>query len=150
MPVPAGKDDGFVKIAALTGRENSADRLDDGKDAKPALAAKAKMPDLEALKRAAGLEISNGTGRLRMAGRMSRHLLSLGVVAARLTNAESYSNKVSILHFRPGQISKAMMLSNILPVSPTLHRNADIRTELRLVLGGDLLKFDRQLIAKFK
>ena len=105
---------------------------------------------VELLKKVALVEISNGAGRLKMAARMGRYLVGHGVPNSRLTNADSYTNKVSVLYFKPGQIANAKSLISVLPVHPNLRRNAALETNLRLVLGGDLLEFDRDLISESK
>ena len=102
------------------------------------------------LRKAGRIEISNGAGRLNMAARMGRYLVGHGMPNLNLTNAESFTNKVSVLYFKPGHIANAKSLSGVLPVHPSLRPNAALETDLRLVLGGDLLKFDRGLISKFK
>ena len=110
----------------------------------------AMAAELKALRAAVRIEVSNGAGRLDMAMRMGQYLVDQGMKPASLTNAISFTNKVSVLYFRPGYIASAKSLSRLLPVDPELRRNAALRTELRLVLGGDLLDFDRDLIDKSK
>jgi hypothetical protein len=94
------------------------------------------------------LEISNGAGRLAMAARMEEHLKSLNIPLVNLTNAMSFTNKKTVLYFKPGFESAAMRVSLLLPIRPELRRNPALAPDLRLVLGGDMLDFDRQLIAR--
>jgi hypothetical protein len=94
------------------------------------------------------LEISNGAGRLAMAARMEEHLKSLNIPLINLTNAMSFTNKKSVLYFKPGFEAAAMRISLVLPLRPELRRNPALVPDLRLVLGGDMLDFDRQLIAR--
>ena len=114
------------------------------------LTSKNGADQLSALKKAVHLEISNGAGRRYMAARMGRYLGGHGLVGAHLTNARSFTNKISVLYFKPGRIANAKSLSGVLPISPELRRNTVLDADLRLVLGGDLLNFDRRLISRFK
>ncbi|MEE9290236.1 MAG: LytR C-terminal domain-containing protein, partial [Alphaproteobacteria bacterium] len=88
--------------------------------------------------------------RLHMAARMRRYLVVHGMSNSRLTNAKSFTNQVSVLYFKPGHMATAKSLSGVLPVRPDLRRKTVLESDLRLVLGGDLLRFDRGLISKFK
>jgi Tfp pilus assembly protein PilF len=94
------------------------------------------------------LEISNGAGRLAMAARMEQHLESLNIPLVNLTNAMSFTNRKTVLYFKPGFEGAAMRLSLSLPLRPELRRNPALAPDLRLVLGGDMLDFDGQLIAQ--
>jgi hypothetical protein len=94
------------------------------------------------------LEISNGAGRLAMAARMEEHLKSLNIPLINLTNAMSFTNKKSVLYFKPGFEAAAMRISLVLPLRPELRRNPALVPDLRFVLGGDMLDFDYQLIAR--
>ena len=116
-----------------------------------ATAAPASAPATEpsaALPRNAVLEVSNGAGRLRMAARMRAYLLGRGIETARLTNDESFANGVSILYYRPGFAEAAQSVAAALPLTPPLRPEPAQESDLRLVLGGDLLSFDRELIAQ--
>jgi hypothetical protein len=137
-----------VEVAALSGKDQSAQPMADTMVASTAPAPMKKRTRL--LKGIGGLEISNGAGRLRMARRMSMHLTGLGIATARLTNAESFDKQVSEIHFRPGQMAKAAKLKDSLPIRLKIRENMELTTDLRLLLGGDLLGFDSQLIEKFK
>jgi len=155
-PVPApvvapapDRVDRPVKTAALSAKAEPA-RTESGKAlGKGKLTPKDAVDQLVALKRAVRLEISNGAGRLRMAARMGRYLVGRGMSNSRLTNAKSFTNQVSVLYFKPGHMANAKSLRGVLPVHPDLRRNAALESDLRLVLGGDLLSFDRGLISKY-
>lgn len=137
-----------TQTAALTGDEKAApSRAADS--ATKSLASEAASEDLAAVGRETHIEISNGAGRLAMAARMNRYLTVKGVAPARLTNAQSFTNQMSVLYFLPGHLSKAKLVSDLLPLQPELRENPDLGTHLRLVLGGDLLNFDRDLIYRF-
>ncbi|MCZ6814177.1 MAG: tetratricopeptide repeat protein [Alphaproteobacteria bacterium] len=139
-----------VKIAALAA-DIEPTRTDPGRGlGKGKLTSKDAADQFAALKKAVRLEISNGAGRLHMAARMRRYLVGHGMSNSRLTNAKSFNNQVSVLYFKPGHMANAKSLSGVLPVPPDLRRNAVLGSDLRLVLGGDLLSFDRGLISKFK
>jgi Tfp pilus assembly protein PilF len=94
------------------------------------------------------LEISNGAGRLAMAARMEEHFKSLNIPLVNLTNAISFTNEKTVLYFKPGFEGAAMRVSLLLPLRPELRSNPALVPDLRLVLGGDMLDFDRQLIAR--
>jgi hypothetical protein len=127
-------------------RETGPAAPDRGASAAPA-SAPATEPSA-ALPRNAVLEVSNGAGRLRMAARMRAYLLGRGIEAARLTNDESFANGVSILYYRPGFAEAAQSVAAALPLTPPLRPEPAQESDLRLVLGGDLLSFDRELIAQ--
>ncbi|MCZ6609876.1 MAG: tetratricopeptide repeat protein [Alphaproteobacteria bacterium] len=139
-----------VKIAALAA-DIEPTRTDPGRGlGKGKLTSKDAADQFAALKKAVRLEISNGAGRLHMAARMRRYLVGHGMSNSRLTNAKSFNNQVSVLYFKPGHMANAKSLRGVLPVPPDLRRNAVLGSDLRLVLGGDLLSFDRGLISKSK
>lgn len=121
---------------ASSGKETPSAKIDGG--------------EFAAWRKTGRLEISNGAGRLAMAARMGRYLGGHGVEHYNLTNAESYTNMESVLYFKPGHMANAKSLSSLLPVQPDLRSNEELKTDLRLVLGGDLLNFDRDLIDKNK
>ncbi len=93
------------------------------------------------------VEVSNGAGRLAMAARMSEYLSQRGIEVSRLTNADSFANFISAIYYRPGARAAAQALAAELPAQIALRRDPDAQVDVRLVLGGDLLDFDRTLIA---
>lgn len=93
------------------------------------------------------VEVSNGAGRLSMAARMSEYLSHRGIEVSRLTNADSFANFTSAVYYRPGARLAAKALATELPAQIALRLDPDARVDVRLVLGGDLLDFDRTLIA---
>ncbi len=95
------------------------------------------------------LEVSNGTGRRYQAARMGAWLKTSGLSAVRLTNAESFTNRRSVIYYREGHRELAFALLAILPREVAIEPAADEqRQPLRLKLGTDLLEFDAQLIAR--
>lgn len=93
------------------------------------------------------VEVSNGAGRLAMAARMSEYLSQRGIEVSRLTNADSFANFISAIYYRPGARAAARALAAELPARIALRRDPHAQVDVRLVLGGDLLDFDRTLIA---
>lgn len=87
------------------------------------------------------IEVSNGMGVRYMARRMARHLVPLGLVAARVTNQRSYRQVTTEVQFRAGQQSAAEALAQRLPGVPSVVPARQQLTgdlQLRLVLGHDL------------
>lgn len=139
--------DAPIQTAALAGDDKKT-AAGAGAGAK-GLASEAASKELAVVGQSIQIEVSNGAGRLRMAARMNRYLQTEGVAPGRLTNARSFNNQKSVLYFLPGHVSKAKLVSDLLPMQPELRENAGLETHLRLVLGGDLLNFDRDLIYRF-
>jgi hypothetical protein len=92
------------------------------------------------------IELSNGAGRRSMAERMRAFLNAKGLGVERLTNAESYTSRKSVIGYRDGLEEEAKLLAALLPIAVELRLVRDQRADLRLLLGGDLLAFDRTLI----
>ncbi len=92
------------------------------------------------------VEVSNGTGRSRMASRMGRYLAARGVRPARLSNARSYSISRTTIFYRDGWSDHAGAIAELLPVQVGLRREVGQRAAIRVELGADLLDFDVQLI----
>ena len=91
------------------------------------------------------IEISNGTGRQRMAARMRDYLASGGLDIAWLSNADHYNHATSTIYFQEAWRSHAKALAALMPTAVELVKNDLQRSHLRLELGGDLLDFDAQL-----
>lgn len=91
------------------------------------------------------VEISNGAGRHGMAMRLKAYFQANGIDVERLTNDESFSNPESVIYYRPGFEAEVEFLDDLLPV--TVKRQPDDRldADVRLLLGRDLLSFDRFL-----
>ena len=95
------------------------------------------------------VEVSNGTGRRFQAARMGAWLKTSGLSAVRLTNAESFTNRRSVIYYREGHRELAFALLAVLPREVAIEPAAEEqRQPLRLKLGADLLEFDAQLIAR--
>ncbi len=93
--------------------------------------------------RTPAIEVSNGTGRLRMAARMRAFLGTEGVGVGRLTNANHYSHMETTIFYRDGWKHYAEYLARILPAIVDLSGNDDQASDIRVELGADLLDFDR-------
>ncbi len=93
--------------------------------------------------RTPAIEVSNGTGRLRMAARMHAFLGTEGVGVGRLTNANHYSHMETTIFYRDGWKHYAEYLARILPAIVDLSGNDDQASDIRVELGADLLDFDR-------
>jgi hypothetical protein len=92
------------------------------------------------------IELANGTGRRHMAARMKGYLAQLGLVAARLANADHFAHATTTITYRPGYRGLAEALSASLPIAPLLRQAAEQAVDVRVELGGDLLDFDRGLL----
>jgi len=95
----------------------------------------------------ASLVVSNGTGREAMAARLATWLAGHGLPRARLTNADSFDAAISVLSYRPGFEAEAERMAAVLPHRVTLAADAGLTSDLRLLLGDDLLEFDDTLLA---
>lgn len=98
----------------------------------------------------ASIEVSNGTGRSRMASRMRRYLSKKGQRVRWLTNAEHYRKKTTTLFYKPGMKSAAEKVAAVLPVKTRLVARTLQRADLQVELGADLLSFDRNLISSIR
>jgi len=94
------------------------------------------------------IEVSNGVGRTKMAARMRDYLEVTGVPVDRLTNADHYAYTASVVLYHPGHERAAEALAAALPVRVELKLDLSGWSDLRLLLGGDMLDFDRELIAR--
>ncbi len=97
----------------------------------------------------ARVEVSNGAGRGHMAARMRAHLRSKGISVVRLTNAKSFSNMTTVIFYHSGFEAEADAIARLLPEPVTLKHSHDGKNPVRVRLGGDLLDFDKTLIAEF-
>ena len=92
------------------------------------------------------VEISNGTGRLRMALRVGEFLEDKGIDVGLLTNAEHYRHKRTTVYYRDSWLEQARWISAALPIGAKLEAAPGQTADIRIRLGGDLLNFDRELI----
>jgi len=95
------------------------------------------------------IEVSNGTGRSRMARRMRDWFAGQNVPVARLTNAAHFAHQTSVIGYRTvADKAVAVQLARLLPGTPRLRHIPGQFADVRLILGADLLGFDGQLSRK--
>ena len=94
------------------------------------------------------IEVSNGTGRDGMAARMLDHLATLGISADWLSNDVTFGNAYSRIVCRPAAREQASVVAARLPFEVPIESDDSQRADIRLVLGSDLLGFDRKLFAR--
>lgn len=94
------------------------------------------------------IEVSNGTGRDGMAARMLDHLATLGISADWLSNDVTFGNARSRIVCRPAAREQASAVAARLPFEVPIESDDSQRADIRLVLGSDLLGFDRKLFAR--
>ncbi len=91
------------------------------------------------------IEVSNGTGRSRMATRLGYYFEANGLRVQRLTNADGFSVERSVVFYRPGFEAAAELLAALLPVDVVRRADDALAGDIRLLVGQDLLAFDRFL-----
>jgi len=91
------------------------------------------------------LEVSNGTGRRKMASRIGEFLEAKGLQVDRLTNAVHFNHAITTIFYREGQEEAAKFLQDRLPVAVQVALSQNQGVDLRIELGADLLKFDSDL-----
>lgn len=94
------------------------------------------------------IEVSNGTGRDGMAARMLDHLATLGISADWLSNDVTFGNAQTRIVCRPAAREQASVMAERLPFEVPIESDDSQRADIRLVLGSDLLGFDRKLFAR--
>jgi hypothetical protein len=92
------------------------------------------------------VEVSNGTGRLSMALRMSNFLEVEGLDIVRLTNSGTYEHQETTIFYREGWLETAKTVAAVLPAEASLQSDPKQRADIRIELGGNLLNFDRELL----
>ena len=92
------------------------------------------------------LDVSNRTGRSRIAARMRQYLAAKGVRPARLSNAGTFSKSRTTIYYRHGWSDHAGALAELLPAGVGLQKDVEQGAAIRVELGADLLDFDLQLI----
>jgi LytR cell envelope-related transcriptional attenuator len=82
-----------------------------------------------------------------MAARMGSFLRAKDVPVKRLTNADNFAHETLVL-FRPGQETHASWVAALLPVSARTVPVDQQATDVRVLLGLDLVTFHRALLAQ--
>ena len=96
---------------------------------------------------APAIEISNGAGREGMAVRLEQYISKRGLSTARLNNADTSERTQTTIYYGEGWQVYAMGLASMLPVEVSLAATDEGDADIRIEIGGDLLHFDRDLIA---
>jgi len=91
------------------------------------------------------LEVANGAGRRYMAARMRTFLDNHGFNVARVTNAQSFDHVQTIIVYRDQFQPQALELAKALTTKVKLQHAAGLSADIQLILGRDLLPFDRTL-----
>lgn len=92
------------------------------------------------------VEISNGTGRSRMAARTHDFLSGNGVAVRWLTNADHYGHRETTIYYTPGWQNHARRLARLFPAEVDFQLIDSHRSDLRVELGADLNEFDRTVL----
>lgn len=85
------------------------------------------------------LEVANGNGVRGAAGKIGRFLRGQGYAAARLTNHKPYKTQTTQIQYRAGYEQQAQQLQAELLDAPALVERNDLRTNVRVVLGKDMV-----------
>jgi hypothetical protein len=92
----------------------------------------------------ASVEVSNGNGRNGMARLLKSVLVSRGDSISRVTNADNFDHRKTVIYFSKGKHKDAQQLAAKLPVQAILKETQDNRSDidLRIVLGKDFLNYE--------
>ena len=98
------------------------------------------------------IEVANGVGRDGMAERLGRFLALRGLPHSNLKNAEDFDRDETVILYREGWQVYAMGLASLFPAKVRLEQSAavedEVSADIRIEIGGDLLRFDGELIAE--
>lgn len=88
---------------------------------------------------ASRLEISNGNGVTGMAARVGRWLEAQGAPAERLTNRQPFTQRSTVVQYRPGQQDAAQHVARLLPADAKAESRptSGLRSDVRVLLGRD-------------
>jgi hypothetical protein len=96
------------------------------------------------------LKISNGSGRSRMARNLKAYFVSKGVRVSKLTNANEFGRRRTVLYYRKDMRDAAETIVRTLPIAVKMVEFRRPAAEMELVTGSDLDSFsDRIASAKF-
>lgn len=93
------------------------------------------LPDMQKIR----LEVTNGNGVKGAAGKVSKFLRSKGYEMARLSNQKPYRIQTTQIQYRAGYEQQAQLLQTKLLDAPELVLRNDLRTNVRVVLGKDMV-----------
>jgi len=88
------------------------------------------------------IEIANGNGIYRMARKIGNHLASNGFCVIRLTNADHFNYKKTIIYYNPGYYEHAVNLAQELPgfdPAGRLIQTQHITEKIKVVIGKDIV-----------
>ena len=88
------------------------------------------------------VDVSNGAGRNNLAARVQQYFKNRGLQVDRITNAASFDHGTTVIFYRDGYEKKAKQYSEALPTGPKVEMVNSISTDLRVLLGRDILTFD--------
>jgi tetratricopeptide (TPR) repeat protein len=91
------------------------------------------------------LEVSNGAGRHKLAARVSHFLTTVGLQPRYVTNADRFNYTRTTIVYRQGFEAAAQHLARQFPVDAELVPSTESWPNLRIILGTDMLPFDRTL-----
>lgn len=86
------------------------------------------------------LEVANGNGVRGAAGKVGRFLRDQGYATARLTNQKPYKTQTTQIQYRAGYEQQAKHLQAEMLDAPKLVQRNDLRANVRVVLGKDIVK----------
>ena len=92
------------------------------------------------------VEVSNGTGRTKMAARMRGYLKDNGMTVTRLTNADSFAYRATTIAYKPGSKATAEVLAGMLPIECRITPDEQAFSDIKMTLGADLRDFDIALL----
>jgi len=85
------------------------------------------------------LEVANGNGVTGAAGKVGKFLRGQGYAAARLTNQKPFKTKATQIQYQSGYEAQAQLLQSKLLDAPELVERNDLRANVRVVLGRDMV-----------
>lgn len=85
------------------------------------------------------LEVANGNGVTGAAGKVGKFLRGQGYTAARLTNQKPFKTKATQIQYQSGYEAQAQLLQSKLLDAPKLVERNDLRANVRVVLGKDMV-----------
>ena len=106
---------------------------------------KSNAPELALARLGVRVEVANGAGRRYMAARMRTFLEGRGFDVMHIINARSFEHVQTVIAYRDQYQQEALSLAKSLATKVEFVRVADLPVDVRLILGRDLLAFDRTL-----
>jgi tetratricopeptide (TPR) repeat protein len=85
------------------------------------------------------LEVANGNGITGAAGKVGKFLRGQGYAAARLTNQKPFKTTATQIQYQSGYEAQAQLLQSKLLDAPKLVERNDLRANVRVVLGKDMV-----------